>query len=105
MSQVDKRLAEMRAGFASGHLAVGDTGDSARDLQHIYGVPSSQNLTLDSSSAASPDKIPSSMSWYAIKELRFMILMYGYFVAFVAGDFLLIKDQPLLLSQSHHCYW
>uniref|UniRef100_A0A0N5AEC4 PID domain-containing protein n=1 Tax=Syphacia muris TaxID=451379 RepID=A0A0N5AEC4_9BILA len=62
LSIVDKRLAEMRAGFASGHLAVGDTGDSARDLQHIYGVPSSQNLTLDSSSAASPDKIPSSMS-------------------------------------------
>ena len=34
----------MRDGFGGGHLAVGDTGDSARDLQHIYGVPSNQSL-------------------------------------------------------------
>lgn len=37
--QVDRRLTELRDGFASGMLAMGDTGDAARDLQHIYGVP------------------------------------------------------------------
>lgn len=43
LTLVDKRLTEMRDGFAAGHLAVGDTGDSARDLQHIYGIPSNQS--------------------------------------------------------------
>ncbi|VDN20931.1 unnamed protein product [Gongylonema pulchrum] len=35
---VDKRLTELRDGFASG-LAMGDTGDSARDLHTIYSIP------------------------------------------------------------------
>uniref|UniRef100_A0A914RK27 Uncharacterized protein n=1 Tax=Parascaris equorum TaxID=6256 RepID=A0A914RK27_PAREQ len=37
--KVDKRLAEMRDGFATGCLAVGDTGDSARDFDNIYSLP------------------------------------------------------------------
>ncbi|EJW85410.1 hypothetical protein WUBG_03676, partial [Wuchereria bancrofti] len=36
---VDKRLTELRDGFASGILAMGDTGDAARDLHNIYSVP------------------------------------------------------------------
>ncbi|EFO24136.1 hypothetical protein LOAG_04346 [Loa loa] len=39
LSIVDKRLTELRDGFASGILAMGDTGDAARDLHNIYGVP------------------------------------------------------------------
>uniref|UniRef100_A0A915BKL3 PID domain-containing protein n=1 Tax=Parascaris univalens TaxID=6257 RepID=A0A915BKL3_PARUN len=39
LSMVDKRLAEMRDGFATGCLAVGDTGDSARDFDNIYSLP------------------------------------------------------------------
>uniref|UniRef100_A0A183E1V2 PID domain-containing protein n=1 Tax=Gongylonema pulchrum TaxID=637853 RepID=A0A183E1V2_9BILA len=38
LSMVDKRLTELRDGFASG-LAMGDTGDSARDLHTIYSIP------------------------------------------------------------------
>lgn len=36
---MDKRLTELRDGFASGILAMGDTGDAARDLHNIYSVP------------------------------------------------------------------
>ncbi|VDK66043.1 unnamed protein product [Onchocerca ochengi] len=36
LSIVDKRLTELRDGFASGILAMGDTGDAARDLHNIY---------------------------------------------------------------------
>nr|CDP93196.1 BMA-CED-6, isoform a [Brugia malayi] len=39
LSIVDKRLTELRDGFASGILAMGDTGDAARDLHNIYSVP------------------------------------------------------------------
>ncbi|VDM96163.1 unnamed protein product [Thelazia callipaeda] len=39
LSIVDRRLTELRDGFALGHLAMGDTGDAARDLHNIYGVP------------------------------------------------------------------
>uniref|UniRef100_A0A915Q0K0 PID domain-containing protein n=1 Tax=Setaria digitata TaxID=48799 RepID=A0A915Q0K0_9BILA len=39
LSMVDKRLTELRDGFASGILAMGDTGDAARDLHNIYGAP------------------------------------------------------------------
>lgn len=41
--QVDKRLTELRDGFASGILAMGDTGDAARDLHNIYGLPKAQS--------------------------------------------------------------
>ncbi|KAM3722587.1 Cell death protein [Dirofilaria immitis] len=39
LSIVDKRLTELRDGFASGILAMGDTGDAARDLHNIYSLP------------------------------------------------------------------
>ncbi|KHN86846.1 Cell death protein 6 [Toxocara canis] len=42
LSMVDRRLAEMRDGFATGCLAVGDTGDSARDFENAYSSLSQQ---------------------------------------------------------------
>ena len=66
--KVDKRLAEMQEGFASGHLAVGDTGDSARDLHNIYSIPTGRSPETNSppltapANQAGPNSLPSSSS-------------------------------------------
>lgn len=62
LSIVDKRLAEMLDGFATGHLAVGDTGDSARDLQSIYSIPSNQSLETASPPSSSANLKPDTRS-------------------------------------------
>lgn len=45
---MDERLSELRDGFASGVLAMGDTGDSARDLHNIYSVPQQSSMEEES---------------------------------------------------------
>ncbi|MFH4979978.1 hypothetical protein AB6A40_006687 [Gnathostoma spinigerum] len=54
---VDKKLDEMREGFALGRLSVGDTGDSARDFQNAYAtLPGSMNQ--DASHAKESEAAP-----------------------------------------------